>query len=221
MFLRKTNPTLENDANLALLPKTGDVDINITTKTSGTPKDDTETKPKDYAEGVLEDHLQSTEMTETYETSIKVSDECDVQVDNSKTNDHKQSANKNSQNDNIHDNRTESSRTNKNKNENKERKTLISWSILKDIRFLSFVLATFCFTLPTSGLFLPALAKSKGMTGRFINLFRVYTIVIISSILVLVIIVLPFPKLSSTLSLALLSWFVYATSVLLYFICYA
>ncbi|KAL4219366.1 solute carrier 16 [Mactra antiquata] len=45
-----------------------------------------------------------------------------------------------------------------------KKKALISWSILKDSRFLCFVFATFCFTLPTSALFLPALAKSKGVS---------------------------------------------------------
>ncbi|XP_045195877.2 monocarboxylate transporter 9-like isoform X2 [Mercenaria mercenaria] len=48
--------------------------------------------------------------------------------------------------------------------EKKKKTKLISWSVLKDTRFQCFVFATFCFTLPSSGLFLPALAKSKGVS---------------------------------------------------------
>lgn len=55
---------------------------------------------------------------------------------------------------------------------------LISWSILKNTRFLCYVFATFCFTLPSSALFLPALAKTRGLTGKYA---RYYCIVKITS----------------------------------------
>ena len=49
------------------------------------------------------------------------------------------------------------------------KKKLLDLSILKDVRYLSYVLATMCFALPTPGLFLPALAKERGLTGIFIR----------------------------------------------------
>lgn len=53
----------------------------------------------------------------------------------------------------------------KHQQENTQKKAkLISWSVLKDTRFQCYVFATFCFTLPASTLFLPALAKSKGLS---------------------------------------------------------
>lgn len=49
----------------------------------------------------------------------------------------------------------------------KKKKTkFIRWSILKDVRFISFLLATMCFTLPAGGLFLPSLAKSRGVSRK-------------------------------------------------------
>lgn len=48
----------------------------------------------------------------------------------------------------------------------KRKSKLISWSVLKDTRFQCYVFATFCFTIPSNGLFLPALAKSKGVSGK-------------------------------------------------------
>ena len=42
---------------------------------------------------------------------------------------------------------------------------LIAWSILRNVRFMSFVVATFCLTLPSNVVFLPALATSKGCSG--------------------------------------------------------
>ena len=50
--------------------------------------------------------------------------------------------------------------------DDKKKSKLISWSVLKDMRFLCFVFATFCFTLPSNLLFLPSLAKSKGVSGN-------------------------------------------------------
>ena len=50
------------------------------------------------------------------------------------------------------------------KDRNKKKKKLISFSILKDIRFLTFLLALFCNSLPSSNLFLPSLAVSRGLT---------------------------------------------------------
>ena len=50
------------------------------------------------------------------------------------------------------------------KDRNKKKKKLISLSILKDIRFLTFLLALFCNSLPSSNLFLPSLAVSRGLT---------------------------------------------------------
>ncbi|XP_060558521.1 monocarboxylate transporter 12-like [Ruditapes philippinarum] len=46
----------------------------------------------------------------------------------------------------------------------KTKKKLINFSVLKDIRFVTLCMATFIFTLPSSGLFLPVLAKSRGVT---------------------------------------------------------
>ncbi|XP_052790345.1 monocarboxylate transporter 9-like [Mya arenaria] len=48
--------------------------------------------------------------------------------------------------------------------EKPKKRKWISWSILKNPRFVCYVLSMFCFTLPAGGLFLPALAKSKGCT---------------------------------------------------------
>jgi len=45
----------------------------------------------------------------------------------------------------------------------KKKKKWLSFSILKDVRFLTLCIAQFIFTLPSSGLFLPALAKSRGL----------------------------------------------------------
>ncbi|KAL4221325.1 hypothetical protein ACF0H5_019586 [Mactra antiquata] len=54
----------------------------------------------------------------------------------------------------------------KSRKENSEnsKKKLFSFSVFKDIRFVTLCIATFIFTLPSSGLFLPALAKSRGLT---------------------------------------------------------
>ncbi|KAH3797072.1 monocarboxylate transporter 4-like isoform X2 [Dreissena polymorpha] len=53
----------------------------------------------------------------------------------------------------------------KNDNDGKKKKqTWMSWSILKNPRFMCYTFAMFCFSLPASGTFLPALAKSKGCT---------------------------------------------------------
>ncbi|XP_045183012.2 monocarboxylate transporter 12-like [Mercenaria mercenaria] len=46
----------------------------------------------------------------------------------------------------------------------KTKKKLISFSVLKDIRFVTLCIATFINTLPSTGLFLPALAKSRGIS---------------------------------------------------------
>ena len=46
----------------------------------------------------------------------------------------------------------------------KKKKKLISLSIVKDIRFLTFLLAAFFNSLPSSNLFLPSLAVSRGLT---------------------------------------------------------
>ena len=48
----------------------------------------------------------------------------------------------------------------------KKKTKLIRWSILKDVRFLSFLLATICFTLPAGELFLPSLAKTRGVSRK-------------------------------------------------------
>ena len=48
--------------------------------------------------------------------------------------------------------------------ETNKKKKLISLSIVKDIRFLTFLLASFCNSLPSSNLFLPSLAVSRGLT---------------------------------------------------------
>ena len=45
-----------------------------------------------------------------------------------------------------------------------KKKKLISLSILKDIRFLTFLFALFFNSLPSSGLFLPSLAISRGLS---------------------------------------------------------
>lgn len=50
--------------------------------------------------------------------------------------------------------------------EKKKKRKWISWSIMKNPRFLSLTAAMFCFTLPAGGVFLPALAKSRGCTGK-------------------------------------------------------
>ena len=46
----------------------------------------------------------------------------------------------------------------------RKKKKLISLSIVKDIRFLTFLLALFFNSLPSSGLFLPSLAVSRGLS---------------------------------------------------------
>ncbi|XP_052214875.1 monocarboxylate transporter 4-like isoform X2 [Dreissena polymorpha] len=50
------------------------------------------------------------------------------------------------------------------KNETSAKKKLINFSVLKDVRFVTLCIAAFVFHLPTRGLFLPALAKAKGLT---------------------------------------------------------
>ena len=45
-----------------------------------------------------------------------------------------------------------------------KKKKLFSLSIVKDIRFLTFLIATFCGCLPSAHLFLPALAISRGLS---------------------------------------------------------
>ncbi|XP_052788353.1 monocarboxylate transporter 4-like [Mya arenaria] len=52
----------------------------------------------------------------------------------------------------------------KQKVNNPKKRKIISFSILKDVRFVTLCIAQFIFTLPTAGLFLPALAKSRGLT---------------------------------------------------------
>ena len=49
-------------------------------------------------------------------------------------------------------------------NNKQKKKKLISLSILKDIRFLTFLFALFFNSLPSSGLFLPSLAISRGLS---------------------------------------------------------
>ena len=44
------------------------------------------------------------------------------------------------------------------------KKKLIDFSVLKYIRFITLCMASFVFTLPSSGLFLPVLAKSRGLS---------------------------------------------------------
>ncbi|KAH3799815.1 monocarboxylate transporter 4-like [Dreissena polymorpha] len=48
--------------------------------------------------------------------------------------------------------------------DNKKKQKWMSWSILKNPRFMCYTFAMFCFSLPASGTFFPALAKSKGCT---------------------------------------------------------
>ena len=50
-----------------------------------------------------------------------------------------------------------------------QKKQLIAWSILKDFRFLCFCLSNFLLTLPPGGLFLPSLAKDRGVSGTYIS----------------------------------------------------
>ena len=51
-----------------------------------------------------------------------------------------------------------------NQSATKKKKKLISLSIVKDIRFLTFLFAAFFNSLPSSNLFLPSLAVSRGLT---------------------------------------------------------
>ena len=75
--------------------------------------------------------------------------------------------NKNSVNDMLLDKpsnvKTESNEDNHNPKQKKKNK-LFSFSVLKDVRFMTLCVATFIFALPSTGLFLPALCKSRGLT---------------------------------------------------------
>lgn len=61
-------------------------------------------------------------------------------------------------------NNDDSNQNNNTKELNKAKKKLFSFSVFKDIRFMTLCCATFIFTLPSVGLFLPALGKSRGLT---------------------------------------------------------
>lgn len=77
-------------------------------------------------------------------------------------------------NDSIETNKTNADKSKRTKSKEKQnlnkegkdrkKKKLISLSILKDIRFFTFLLALFFNSLPSSNLFLPSLAVSRGLT---------------------------------------------------------